>query len=83
MRGRKTRAGATASVMIAFLILECDDVDAVVKDLNAIKLCDQCEKQANPPPQAVKFDVNWRELGEAFKNIPTERKHSITTEEPV
>ena len=60
-------------VAAALLLVGCD----------GIKLCNQCKKQANPPPQTVKFDVNWRELGEAFKNIPTERKHSITTEEPV
>ena len=58
---------SAAGAIIVLLLVGCD----------GLKFCNQCEKQANPPPKTVKFDVNWDELGEAFKHLPTGGEHSI------
>ena len=64
-----------AAAAIALLLAGCFDIEGI-KDIKGIKFCDQCKKQANPPPTTVKFEVNWEELGDALKNIPTGGEHS-------
>ena len=66
--GGRNSVRSAAGAIIVLLLVGCD----------GLKFCDQCQKQANPPPKTVKFDVNWEELGEAFKHLPTGGEHSIT-----